>query len=734
MDALETALRALLSEVDTSEVLRFVETRKSKRPIDRITTCYPYDALRERGVVSTCDELPLTRYVFSTRAHMGVVGCLHVTAYDEAENVILDESLAQSQELRAFSGTTQDEVAAAIKEYVQNAQDAVLKEEEMQLTGQLGDGVGASLAVLMRHGVKVSIEVRRHVQRSTHLRVSASSDNVLVITNVSSTCFGISSLVNGMSDKRARRTSDASSIYDCLVGHTNERAFDGVERCETRVVLAFPLFMPLNVPDVWFLADVADRATVFDVCRSHSIHVQAKIVEEPGPFRLFETGLYLEHETLPSVASIHINVTRSGARASHTRDRTFVGFDALEFEASTEAAERLANVIMPHIEAVGPHAAALLVRLSKAVKLPWPKRVVPVASASDVMRVLPPQFRSVVVEHSQLRETFDNRFVYDEIFASATTSDVLTRKAKSCVLRVGGTAPRIFIHSLCEGDFRLLMRELPCPNMNVDSATASVRVDDVVYVPRDFFPDLVSGMLLCFRFIRLFDILRKTFDMSDTDEGHTFCQETRLGVRSDTSMSASAYFTPLVPQGCGSSIILQPCGDLVYVRSDVKVSPRAAFASIGIVGRIDASELDMTPVTLAAQRCSDPAVLVSELEDRPYGSCVLRDINDPSKPIQCIARSLMYVMLMRKFGYDAVYLRSDSHAIAMLRTSDGYPAYFVECCTHGFTTRAMPVPADSTAFIDPDFLRFYQMFLKMQRRIGAGKSEALFCELVEKAA
>ena len=410
---------------------------------------------------------------------------------------------ATTQELRAFSGTTQDEVAAAIKEYVQNAQDAVLKDNEMQMTGQLGDGVGASLAVLMRHGVKVSIEVRRNVRRPTHLRVSSSNDNALVITNVSSTCFGISSLVNGMSDKRARRTtSDASLLYDCLLRHTNESAFDGVQRCETRVVLAFPLFMPsLHIPDIWFLADVADN--VFDVCRSHSIHVQAKIVQGPGAFRLFETGLYLEHEALPSVSSIHINVSRSGARASHTRDRTFVGFDALDFEASTEAAQRLADVMMPHIESIGPHAAALLVRLSKAVELPWPKRVVPVATASDVTRVLPPHFRSVVVDHSQLRDTFDNRFVYEDIFASATMSDLLTRKAKDCVLRVGGTAPRICIHSLCEGDFRLLMRDLSCPTLDVDSATASVRVDDVVYVPRDFFPDLVSGMLLCFRFILL---------------------------------------------------------------------------------------------------------------------------------------------------------------------------------------------------------------------------------------
>lgn len=102
------------------------------------------------------------------------------------------------------------------------------------------------------------------------------------------------------------------------------------------------------------------------VCRSHSIHVQAKIVQGPSAFRLFETGLYLEHEALPSVSSIHINVSRSGARASHTRDRTFVGFDALDFEASTEAAQRLADVMMPHIESIGPHAAALLVRDCRA--------------------------------------------------------------------------------------------------------------------------------------------------------------------------------------------------------------------------------------------------------------------------------------------------------------------------------------------------------------------------------
>lgn len=197
-------------------------------------------------------------------------------------------------------------------------------------------------------------------------------------------------------------------------------------------------------------------------------------------------------------------------------------------------------------------------------------------------------------------------------------------------------------------------------------------------------------------------------------------------------MSASAYFTPLVPHGCGTSIVLQPCGDLLYVRSDMKVSPRTAYGSIGIVGRIDGTELDITPVMLAAQRYSGADDLVSELEDRPYGSCVLQDVNDPSKPIQCIARSLMYVMLMRKLGYDAVYLRSDSHAIAMLRASDGLPAFFVECCTHGIRTRVDPADY-SNALIDPDFLRFYKMFLKMQRRIGAGKSEALFCELVEKA-
>ena len=67
--------------------------------------------------------------------------------------------------------------------------------------------------------------------------------------------------------------------------------------------------------------------------------------------------------------------------------------------------------------------------------------------------------------------------------------------------------------------------------------TGSVRVNDVIKVPSDFTPDLISSVLLMFNFVRLFDILRKTFDMTDLDAGRTLTPKSTLGVRGGMSLT-----------------------------------------------------------------------------------------------------------------------------------------------------------------------------------------------------
>ena len=290
---------------------------------------------------------------------------------------------------------------------------------------------------------------------------------------------------------------------------------------------------------------------------------------------------------------------------------------------------------------------------------------------------------------------------------------------------------RASILPMPEDSCNKLFREVPHKDLLIDTPHAAICKEKNIYVPQNFFPDLIASILISFRFVRLFDILRKTFDMTDLEEGRVLSQSSKLSVRSSSSMSRSDYFTPFIPVACGTSLRLEPHGDLVYVKNDNKLSPRQAL--LLPIRRFD-TVVDVTPIQAAADRCFNPNMLVDELE---YASMVhapsrLSTIIAP--PIQCIARSLMYVLVMRKLGYDAVYLRNDSHAIAMLNCDDGIPAH-VECCTHLSLSSISygHIAASNNMQVDDEFVRFYAMYRQMQARLGKQRSEQLVANFLSKS-
>ena len=289
-----------------------------------------------------------------------------------------------------------------------------LQEHDVQSTGKLGDGLTSSLAVLMKNDVQIEIEVTRNVDSPPMLWVDYNpSAKKLVIGNASRTCFDGSSLINGMSSKRNERVSDAPQIWDTLIGHLQPRPSDGNKRFTTVVTLSMPF--AVNVKDFWFLQD---HKNALDICRSQLLHVQAKISESQdcnGEIRIFEAGLYLEHEKFPGY-DIHLNVARSGERVSATRDRNFIGWDAFPLTITNlSAAKRLAGIILQHVGNIGPRATSLLIAMSKSFKLDWPMNVVP-TKTDDLRSILPSHITPVVVSDTRLCDTFDPSLVYENIF------------------------------------------------------------------------------------------------------------------------------------------------------------------------------------------------------------------------------------------------------------------------------------------------------------------------------
>ena len=57
-------------------------------------------------------------------------------------------------------------------------------------------------------------------------------------------------------------------------------------------------------------------------------------------------------------------------------------------------------------------------------------------------------------------------------------------------------------------------------------------------------------------------------------------------------------------------------------------------------------------------------------------------------------------------------------------------ARLVECCTH-LSSGRNPAATASLAPSSTRGLRFYRMFERMKKRVGAGKSEQLFVKFVE---
>lgn len=719
MDSLRAALSALVSDDEREAIVKYVAALRSRD--ERLCVESPSSVAVVNG---SCEVRDYARYVFAVRTHLAVQGCLHVTVFDVQDSLVCEHTLTQTIELRAFSGATQDELAASVKEYIQNAQDAVLEESGMQLTGRFGDGSSAALAVLIRRGVDVTIEVRRNVRRGAHFSVDARSTlkgDVVTISNSSQSAFDLSSLVNGMSKKRKAAASDATALSTALLFSTNEPEDDGVSRCETRVTLRFPPHLPFSVDDACFSRNLAGA---FDVCRTQMLHVQAKVLSRPGEVRIFETGLYLEHESLPGAVALHVNITRSGARSSSSRDRTFVGFEEVDFcGCDPDGAAKVASALFERVAALGRHASCLLVALSKHVALAWPSGVVPVRD-DPVAGQLPDGIRTLVVRDARLRDTFDAIGMYRSFVGSAVPSMLLTEKAEACAAKVGGTVPKIRMLSALGAELTALVEQVPC--RSVRCCAGSICVDDAVYVPCDIVPDLIPMLLITFGYIRFFDVLRKTFGMSDTDEGLVLGHKTKCLAQPNECASLNDYFTPFVPIGCGASVKLQPSGDLMYVQQETTLTPREALAlPLRCIGD-EAPGRDTSPVQAAARRCPSAKDLVVELEARPYGACTIADINEAGLPLQCIARSIMYVMIMRKLGYDAIYLRGKAHSIAMVSCSDGVPI-FVECCPRSAFNMRAPARDDT-------FARLYRAFVDMQARLGRAESERLVIEFLEGAA
>ena len=251
-----------------------------------------------------------------------------------------------------------------------------------------------------------------------------------------------------------------------------------------------------------------------------------------------------------------------------------------------------------------------------------------------------------------------------------------------------------------------------------------MRIDDKLYVCNDFLPDLISAVLMAFQDIRLFDILRKTFDMTSLENGRLYRHDSKLSAASSAETVKDDYFTPFVPVACGTSIEFKPTGGkMIYVKSAMKIGPLQATKVADIV-RIPAKNVDISPCAAVARRCRTAIELANEIETREYGSCVLSDMNDVHKPIQCMARSIMYVLMMRYMGYDATYLRGDTHALAMLQTQ--HMPIFVECT---FSTERA---STEERFIstDEDFAFLYGMFQLMTQRVGRKRGHELLSKFV----
>jgi hypothetical protein len=202
---------------------------------------------------------------------------------------------------------------------------------------------------------------------------------------------------------------------------------------------------------------------------------------------------------------------------------------------------------------------------------------------------------------------------------------------------------------------------------------------------------------------------------------HVYGAGTKLTVNTNSRCKLDDYFAPFLPTSCDKSITLKPNGLMMFVHNKDKITPRAA-SSLDL--RRIPPIMDVTPCLEAIQRCHTTELLCTELEQRPYGECILSDINTSGLPIQCIARSILYTMAMRRMGYDVYLLRNDSHALAIAYTVSGM-SVFVECCCSLVAPMGIRTP-----IVDESFVRFYQLFQKVQRHYGAVRSEQMLRNFV----
>ena len=126
---MEEQLSSLCPELDAAEVRdvhEYIEAKLSKkRTFSQVSDEVAQSATLVAQSEPVWQQLDFVRYTFGCETHMGVEGCLHVTATDKRGVVVLHTPLGQSTELSAFSGNAQDAVLASLKEFAQNCQDAV---------------------------------------------------------------------------------------------------------------------------------------------------------------------------------------------------------------------------------------------------------------------------------------------------------------------------------------------------------------------------------------------------------------------------------------------------------------------------------------------------------------------------------------------------------------------------------------------------------------------------------
>ena len=611
-------------------------------------------------------------YTFSLEEQHGVKGVVSMTTRRGGEEETVTLGCKASVDT-AFSCAGQNPDFRSIAELVQNAQDACVREAGHCTTGRLGDGMKTALSCLIGAGFEVRIEVSEaEKEEGVFFRVEDEGERGktrLRIVNTSVSSFDASSVISGHSDKREsskKRTSvkelcEAMQVALFSKMESETPLLKTVVRVESeeKEVRKDDFFFGGNSEEELLLE--AEKMRMF--CRVSESGNDGK-----GRIRVFESNLYIVEEELDVGFLVDVNVVASdGTRVSHSRDRTFGGFLSLPSLSwrRGNCIRRVGEVLLalPFLRRLDsfPIAASLLSFLSPYLSGMWPYGVVGVRDeevAEDAASFT--RMEAVVVKDASILKICDPDCLFRCVEESAVYRQDLSEAARDACFKVGGAAPQVFSVSATKDSMtRLLSSSKPSPayffsgDLPITGPSLSVKrwEKNKLIVSEQTPPERIPYMMIAQGQISVFSLLDSVLDKKERRNVGLF---TPLPGASP-SLREPDTFVPCDMVVEGEEIEVVPSGPKVRVEeANSHTLPHFLRSDFGLDLPREEREAAKTDFEAlfpeASSRVRTGREATKELMERPYGACVLKDVEDKKKPLQCKARAIFFVLASRAAG------------------------------------------------------------------------------------